>query len=440
MRDILKSISSAPVIRGNNSLIQLAGNNGKLSTALQLAGVVQQVWQQIDTWKVRHRDRQIYSIVVGDKDLLYAELHEWLLRRVPPSEQRSLTAKTAYNQTWDDEGNPLGKDKIRVRYYYGGRRNLTVDLDGYRIEVGMEKPEQEEEEGGRRMTRLSEDKIIFTMRSQGAQAAVMRLLEAIAQKQKRPEVPKVLIANKWGDWVSAKQLAKRDPSTVVLAAGQMEELSAVLERFLESEMDYAMLGQPWHYGMLLHGPPGTGKSSAAMALALLHKLDVYYLPLGDMESDTDLIQLLTRITDRSVLLIEDADTYRAAVDREQTKDDLIPPKLSSSGLLNVLDGVVTPHGMITIITTNKLDQLDPALIRSGRCDTVMEIGYLTDEQLARLVTVMTGKHGPLPSLGGRQIAAADITRCVRTNINDKSAAYAAIIDFLMNQIPQGVAA
>jgi ATP-dependent 26S proteasome regulatory subunit len=42
-------------------------------------------------------------------------------------------------------------------------------------------------------------------------------------------------------------------------------------------------------------------------------------------------------------------------------------------LLNALDGVATPHGLLTFMTTNNLDTLDDALIRRGRIDKRLEL-------------------------------------------------------------------
>ena len=51
-------------------------------------------------------------------------------------------------------------------------------------------------------------------------------------------------------------------------------------------------------------------------------------------------------------------------------------KLNLSGLLNVLDGVVETPGRMVIMTTNHPDILDDALIRPGRIDKILELGYM----------------------------------------------------------------
>lgn len=82
-------------------------------------------------------------------------------------------------------------------------------------------------------------------------------------------------------------------------------------------------------------------------------------------------------------------------------------RLNLTGLLNVLDGVVDSPGRIVIMTTNYVDHLDPALIRPGRIDKKLLLGYmlppdvismlehyfqlkLSDQQKSRIDTAMKG--------------------------------------------------
>jgi hypothetical protein len=60
-------------------------------------------------------------------------------------------------------------------------------------------------------------------------------------------------------------------------------------------------------------------------------------------------------------------------------------KLDLSGLLNVLDGVVDTPDRIVIMTTNHPEKLDPALIRPGRIDKKIYLGYLGAESAIRMV-------------------------------------------------------
>merc|ERR1719474_235322 len=51
-------------------------------------------------------------------------------------------------------------------------------------------------------------------------------------------------------------------------------------------------------------------------------------------------------------------------------------ELNLAGLLNVLDGVVDSPGRIVVMTTNHPDKLDPALIRPGRINKRIHLGYV----------------------------------------------------------------
>jgi SpoVK/Ycf46/Vps4 family AAA+-type ATPase len=58
--------------------------------------------------------------------------------------------------------------------------------------------------------------------------------------------------------------------------------------------------------------------------------------------------------------------------------DLKPP-LNLSDVLNTFDGLLASPGRIMIMTTNHMEKLDPALIRPGRADLKLEIGYIDAE-------------------------------------------------------------
>ena len=183
-----------------------------------------------------------------------------------------------------------------------------------------------------------------------------------------------------GDWMRARLGSRRPLASVVLKAGQGEGLLADLERFLGSRERYARLGIPWRRGYLLYGPPGTGKTSLVTALASELHLNVCTLSLASpIVTDEKIHTLLAAVPQRSLLLIEDVDAFFR--DRDAAHDQV---KLSFSGFLNALDGVATQEGTVLFMTTNHVERLDPALIRAGRIDEQVELGYADDEQLRRL--------------------------------------------------------
>lgn len=183
-----------------------------------------------------------------------------------------------------------------------------------------------------------------------------------------------------GDWNRARLGSRRPMGSVVLKQGQAEALLADLHRFMGAHSRYGQLGIPWRRGYLLYGPPGTGKTSLVTALASELRLNVCTLSLASpIVSDEKIHSLLAGVPQRSILLIEDVDAFFQQ--REAAHSQV---KLSFSGFLNALDGVATQEGTVLFMTTNHKERLDPALIRAGRIDQQVELGFCDRDQLERL--------------------------------------------------------
>ncbi|KAI0430713.1 P-loop containing nucleoside triphosphate hydrolase protein [Xylaria sp. FL1042] len=141
---------------------------------------------------------------------------------------------------------------------------------------------------------------------------------------------------------------------------------------------YQSRSMPYRRGYLFFGPPGTGKSSLSTALAGEFGLDLYEVKIPCVASDQDLEQMFLEIPPQCIVLLEDVDAIWT--DRDSEKDDSGAAPRSSctlSGLLNVLDGVGSAEGRIVIMTTNKPDRLDSALVRPGRVDMKVMLGNIS---------------------------------------------------------------
>lgn len=176
----------------------------------------------------------------------------------------------------------------------------------------------------------------------------------------------------------------RDLHSVVLARGKRERIEQDVKRFMQRGWWYAERGIPYRRGYLLHGSPGSGKSSFIFALAGALDLSICLLNLSERGlTDDKLNFLLSNAPERSILLLEDVDS--AFLGRQRAAEsDGYQANVTFSGLLNSLDGVASSESRIIFMTTNHVERLDPALIRPGRVDYIEELGDAEPDQVEDL--------------------------------------------------------
>ncbi len=242
---------------------------------------------------------------------------------------------------------------------------------------------------------------------------MLRFLAELERYQEK-EVSSLVVytwrAGYW-NWFGSKR--KRSMDTVYMPDTLKNELIKVIKDFLAAEDWYAARGIPWRIGIMLEGPPGSGKTTIATGLAGYFDKALYSMNLSTIGNDETLLHAFSTAQRNGMVLIEDADGFDAAQDRgnieaeespagseeEITASDGDAPKapptnsgsltagtavkkakkegVTVSGLLNAIDGVAATEGRILIVTTNDVSKLDPALLRSGRIDHRFHIGHLT---------------------------------------------------------------
>ncbi|KAL6654092.1 hypothetical protein ACP70R_007557 [Stipagrostis hirtigluma subsp. patula] len=182
-----------------------------------------------------------------------------------------------------------------------------------------------------------------------------------------------------------------------------EKIRGDLLRFAGRRDFYARVGRAWKRGYLLHGPPGTGKTSLVAAIANLLDFDVYDLELTTVRSNLQLRSLLLATKPKSVLVVEDIDCSLDLSDRSSataTNNGRTEraDSVSLSGVLNVVDGLWSTcvGERLIVFTTNHPERLDPALIRPGRMDKKIELGYCKPPALRVLAKnyLGVGDEGP----------------------------------------------
>ena len=199
-------------------------------------------------------------------------------------------------------------------------------------------------------------------------------------------------------WSCVEAYIPRSLDSVILQPGEKEHLVADMQKFRASALRYRRIGVPYHRGYLLYGPPGTGKTSLVSGLAAEFGMSIYAMNLNEL-NDRTLKTAINDVPHNSVILFEDVDCMNMPTRRQQ---EVVQPARSSSseaadakaasslfgvtlsGLLNVLDGFHAPENVVFVMTTNRIEQLDSALLRPGRIDYKLFMGEAAASQKIEL--------------------------------------------------------
>jgi AAA+ superfamily predicted ATPase len=201
---------------------------------------------------------------------------------------------------------------------------------------------------------------------------------------------------------------------------EIKDLIKIISLWVKSKDWYKAKNIPWKRGWLLYGLPGTGKTALVRAFAEDLNMPIYVFSLSQM-SNNDLTMTWKRmqVNIPCIALIEDIDTVfhkRENISRDSgilgallNQETSSNPEGGQSNnqqqgikyspltfdcLLNCLDGVDKSNGVFTIITTNKIEDIDEAIgvpvkkedgshafisSRPGRIDRAIELTYMTAE-------------------------------------------------------------
>lgn len=171
--------------------------------------------------------------------------------------------------------------------------------------------------------------------------------------------------------------------------------------FIKNPDKFVYYGARIPRGILFYGPPGTGKTLMAKAIATEAKVSFFVV------SGSDFVQMYvgvgaSRIRElfakarekgKAVIFIDEIDGLakkRAAKmnsgneERDQTLN----------ALLTEMSGFTENEGIIVIAATNRIDVLDDAILRPGRFDRQIEIGY-PDKNAREMILKLHAKNKPL---------------------------------------------
>jgi hypothetical protein len=155
---------------------------------------------------------------------------------------------------------------------------------------------------------------------------------------------------------------------VVLPDGLLDNIEWHIIGVADWSRELLSAGQHLKRGLLLHGPPGTGKTHTVRYLTGRLASSTIILLTGRSIRFIDQAAALARRLQPSMVVLEDVDLV--AVDRDFTQDG--NPLLFS--LLEVMDGIGADADVTFVLTTNRADVLETALAdRPGRVDLAVEI-------------------------------------------------------------------
>ena len=311
-------------------------------------------------------------ITVKDDDMAFRWVKEWML------EQKYLKRARRVDLDTTLRGAELAMVPAPGRHWFwhGGRP----------FWVWFYRSEESQPHSQRRMESL-------TFQTVGRDRKFLKdfVGEIVACHRKKVSVASYLYVYDEG-WSYVEAYCPRLLDSVILKAGEKERLIRDVEKFRSSRKRYRQLGVPYHRGYLLYGPPGTGKTSLISALGNRFGMSIYAVNLTEF-TDKLLRSAINDVPENSVVLLEDIDCMKAGNRRLEAAESPQQPGTSQtnavlgvtlSGLLNVLDGFHAPENVLFVMTTNKAEALDPALLRPGRIDYKLYMGEAAQSQKVEL--------------------------------------------------------
>ena len=189
-----------------------------------------------------------------------------------------------------------------------------------------------------------------------------------------------------GYWERLGDAPRRPPESVFLT-DQARELVADVVRFMTDPAvkdRHRKFGVPYKLNVLLHGPPGTGKTSLIDSVAGQLGSDVFLVQFNAKLRDADLAVAMRRVVNHPnpVIVMEDVDCMFSD---HRKRHDTAKNALTLSGFLNALDGMSRPEGSVVFLTTNDAECLDPAVTRSRRIDRTLHMAHATPAQTHSMV-------------------------------------------------------
>ncbi|MDH3278766.1 MAG: CDC48 family AAA ATPase [Nitrosopumilus sp.] len=182
--------------------------------------------------------------------------------------------------------------------------------------------------------------------------------------------------------------------------GGLEDVKRELQEAVEWPMKYPglydKLGHTMPRGILLHGPSGTGKTLLAKAVATQSEANFVSVRGPELlskwvgESERGIREIFKRARQSAPCVVFFDEIDSIAPIRGAGGETAVTERVVSQ-LLTELDGMENMHGVIVLAATNRADMIDPALLRPGRFDKIIQIPLPDKESRKSILKINAAK-------------------------------------------------
>lgn len=211
-----------------------------------------------------------------------------------------------------------------------------------------------------------------------------------------------ILPNKVDPLVSLMMVEKVPDSTYEMVGGldkQIKEIKEVIELPVKHPELFDALGIAQPKGVLLYGPPGTGKTLLARAVA--HHTDCTFIRVSGSELVQKFIGegsrmvrelfVMAREHAPSIIFMDEIDSIGSSRIESGSGGGDSEVQRTMLELLNQLDGFEATKNIKVIMATNRIDILDPALLRPGRIDRKIEFPAPKEEARKDILKIHSRK-------------------------------------------------
>ena len=198
---------------------------------------------------------------------------------------------------------------------------------------------------------------------------------------------------------------------------EKRDLLKRIDNFENNKQLYEKTGMPYAFGLMFCGEPGTGKTSCVKAVAKYTGRHIVQINMSNVSTAEQLKQVfmcerLNSIevpNSKRLYVFEEVDCGKwkkimQCRDMAAARDEIVvidkdkkvvtAVDITLGDFLEILDGVIEIKGRMFIMTTNKINEIDKAVIRPGRVDMVIKFGKMSSQDINNLYTAWFGEPFP----------------------------------------------